>query len=65
MLPIAKAGIAMEVNTRAAVTVLSEKAFKQINQERHLLKLQTTKSRLRTYTVTGVQMSVLGEVAFN
>lgn len=52
--------VSMEVDTGAAVTVLSEKTFKLINQGRHLLKLQKTKSKLRTYT--GEQLSVLGEV---
>lgn len=42
--------VSMKVDTRAVVTALSEKTFKKINQGRHLLKLQKTKSRLRTYT---------------
>ena len=50
----------MEIDTGAAVTILSEKAFHQIRNGPDNANLKQTNAKIRTYT--GEQISVLGEV---
>ena len=50
----------MEIDTGAAVTILSEDTFRQVEKGQEVSRLKPTKARLRTYT--GEEINVMGEV---
>ena len=50
----------MEIDTGAAMTILSEDTFRQVEKGQEVSRLKPTKARLRTYT--GKEINVMGEV---
>ena len=51
--------VTMEIDTGAAVTIISENAFRQVKTGSRKMELKPTNARIRTYT--GERISVLGE----
>ena len=51
--------VTMEIDTGAAVTIISENAFKEVQTGSRKMELKPTNARIRTYT--GERISVLGE----
>lgn len=52
----------MQLDTGAAVSVISEATYKRIQRESHVSPLQPAESTLRTYT--GEPIQVLGTTSF-